>query len=119
MSRLSYEFLGRTSQRPTEPIAVDPTGQETYDARERSIHVLLDQTILWSIHFPIQMMWKLSLEVQEDLRRQFKFYFEILAHIAEMQLEMTQPNEAMFTVAVESLTPGHRVPTGLTSERQM
>ena len=88
--------------------------------QERSIHRFIGPDYPLVDTFPYPDDVEASLEVQEDLRRQNSVYFGSRHISQKCKLEMTQPNEAMFTVAVEEFdTPGHRVPTGLTSERQM
>ena len=109
--------LGRTSQRPTEPIAVDPNGEKEYEPREAQ-HI--DS---WS-RLPVggQFFHTQKIQLPERQQRVANANTVLLnnaAHIVEINLERENESEKMLTVAVESLTPGHRVPTGLTSERQM
>jgi hypothetical protein len=110
---------GRTSQRPTEAIAIDPNGEKTYEARERSIHSFIGPDYPLVDTFPYPDDIEASREAQEELQSQIKILLRNAAHIPYMKLERENPNEMLLTVEVESLTPGHRVPTGLTSERQM
>ena len=110
--------LGRTSQRPTEPIAVD-NGEKEYEPRERSTHRFIGPDYPLVDNFPYPDDPEASREATEELQTQIQVLLNNAAHIVEINLERENESEKMLTVAVESLTPGHRVPTGLTSERQM
>ena len=110
---------GRTSQRPTEPIAVDPSGVKEYEPRERSTHRFIGPDYPLVDTFPYPDDLEASRESTEELKTQIQVLLNNSAHIVEINLERENESEKLLTVAVESLTPGHRVPTGLTSERQM
>ena len=59
-----------------------------------------------------------SAEATEELKGQIETLLEHAIHIQSVTFE-PGPESSSLQVVLESLTPGHRVPTGFTSERQL
>ncbi len=111
---------GQPSSRAVGPIAV--VEGKTYPDRELSSHRFIgpDYSLLDTFPYPDDV--DASLAPQEEMFVQIQQLLENSVRIGEIRQSEEDINGERKTVVevdIESLTPGHHVPTGFTSERQL
>ena len=107
---------GVPSARPVGPIAV-VEGLELPD-RPLSSHRFVGPDYSLLDTFPFAEDPEASAVAQEEMLGQIQTLLSNAVHILDASLTEGE-DAAVLSVVVESLTPGHNVPTGFTSERQL
>ncbi len=107
---------GAVSQREVGPIAV--VEGRTYPDRERSSHRFIgpDYSLLDTFPYPNDI--EKSRQAQEEMFDQIEVLLKNAVEISAVQVERSGA-EPIVKVTLQSLTSGHNVPTGFTSERQL
>ncbi len=107
---------GAPSERPIGRAAV-VDGVETPD-RELSSHRFIgpDYSLIDSFPYPDDPV--ATAAAQEDMRNQIEVLLKNAVRIGDIQLDESESGSEL-RVTIQSLTSGHRVPTGFTSERQL
>ena len=111
---------GQPSSRRLGPIAI-VEGKE-YPERELSSHRFIGPDYSLLDTFPYPNDEEASLEAQQEMFTQIQTLLENSVRIADIRrIEETVNGlpSTVIEVDIESLTPGHHVPTGFTSERQL
>jgi len=109
---------GVAAARPEQPIAEDPMGDTTYDARPHASHRFIgpDYSLLDDFPYPDDL--DASAAAQVEQLQQIQSLLEAAVHIASLDARV-EGDDVLVDVVLESLTAGHHVPTGFTSERQL
>lgn len=107
---------GIKSERPVEAIAV--VDGKTYPARERSSHRFIgpDYSLIDTFPYPDDL--ERSQVAQTEMLQQIQQLLENSIQLGDVWLDDLS-NDRQLHVTLESLTAGHNVPTGFTSERQL
>lgn len=108
---------GVPSAREVGPVAV-VAGMET-PPRERSSHRFIGPDVALIDGFPYPDDLERSAAAQEEYKGQVQRLLENSVEISQVELNQTGEGSFQVVVGVQSLTTGHRVPTGFTSERQL
>ncbi len=107
---------GVPSAKEVGPIAV--VEGETYPDRELSSHQFIGPDYALVDDFPYPDDLEASAEAQREHLELVQALLEASVHIASADALLTD-DQLTLRIDVESLTPGHNVPTGFTSERQL
>ena len=107
---------GRPADRPMGPIAV--VAGEVYPDRPLSSHRFVGPDYPMIDDFPYPDDLDASALAQADYLDRVQQLLENSVHLASASAEVVD-GEVQLAVVVESLTTGHNVPTGFTSERQL
>jgi nitrate/TMAO reductase-like tetraheme cytochrome c subunit len=107
---------GIKSERPVEAIAV--VEGQTYPARERSSHRFIgpDYSLIDTFPYPDDL--EKSQIAQVEMLEQIQQLLQNSIQLGDVWLDDDPANRQLY-VTLESLTAGHNVPTGFTSERQL
>ncbi len=107
---------GAVSQRDVGPIAV--VEGRTYPDRARSSHRFIgpDYSLLDTFPYPDDI--EKSRQAQEEMFAQIEVLLKNAVEVSEVQIDRSGV-ETTVQVTLQSLTSGHNVPTGFTSERQL
>jgi hypothetical protein len=110
------ETPGVVSDRMVGPIAI--VEGKTYPDRSMSNHRFVgpDYSLLDTFPYPDDL--EASARAQQDMIEQIQQLLENSVQIADVRIEKGA-EKATLEVDLESLTTGHNVPTGFTSERQL
>jgi len=107
---------GAVSSRPTEPIAV--VEGKTYPDRPRSSHRFIGPDYSLLDEFPYPDDLQRSQEAQAEMFEQINVLLKNAVELGEIQVDRSNGSPVL-SVTLQSLTSGHNVPTGFTSERQL
>ncbi len=107
---------GAVSSREVGPIA--EVEGKVYPDRERSTHRFIGPDYSLLDEFPYPDDLEKSRQAQEDMFAQINVLLKNAVEVSDVVLAR-QNNEVVLNVTLQSLTSGHNVPTGFTSERQL
>ena len=107
---------GTVSERPVEPIAV--VEGKVYPDRERSSHRFIGPDYSLLDEFPYPDDLEKSQRAQQEMFEQITVLLRNAIELGDVKIDRSNGSPVL-NVTMQSLTSGHNVPTGFTSERQL
>ena len=107
---------GTVSERPVEPIAV--VEGKVYPDRERSSHRFIGPDYSLLDEFPYPDDLEKSQQAQQEMFEQITVLLRNAIELGDVKVDRSN-GAPVLSVTMQSLTSGHNVPTGFTSERQL